>query len=380
MVDTNKPEEVKKPDYITELPPSYDAIPDHLVNKPFIDSLISLVNDQANMSNPVYSNRFYSKKLDDRALEEIYKTGLGNKIVRIISQTALKDGLVIEEDQDDYYREQLAIKILKCSEFMLAYGRGVLVLSNKGDKLEEPLKKTSEKTFVRAFSGNDITVPQIDRDFDSERFYKPVYYTIWGHAVHYSRVIDFCYIDPVQRELPEYKYGGMSLYQLVRDQLINDAIVERSAANIIQKSSSFFYKIKGLNDAVRGNKTGKIEEKFQEMERNRGIYGATLIDTEEDVLDVAQAVNNLDDLDQISLRRLAMVTGIPVPVLVGENVTGLNSTSEQEMTTFYEMIESFRERYLMSPINELFEKLGWDKPGLKNHWAILIKLYRTNRM
>ena len=137
MVDTNKPEEVKKPDYITELPPSYDAIPDHLVNKPFIDSLISLVNDQANMSNPVYSNRFYSKKLDDRALEEIYKTGLGNKIVRIISQTALKDGLVIEEDQDDYYREQLAIKILKCSEFMLAYGRGVLSYRTKSDKLEE---------------------------------------------------------------------------------------------------------------------------------------------------------------------------------------------------------------------------------------------------
>jgi hypothetical protein len=47
----------------------------------------------------------------------------------------------------------------------------------------------------------------------------------------------------------------------------------------------------------------------------------------------------LKDTDDISLRRIAMVSGVPLPMLIGENVKGLNSSGTQEKTSFNEMIE-----------------------------------------
>ena len=53
-----------------------------------------------------------------------------------------------------------------------------------------------------------------------------------------------------------------------------------------------------------------------------------------------------------------MVTGIPLAILIGENVKGLNSTGDNEMQIFQEMIEVVQSDFLEDPINELFKKLG----------------------
>ena len=85
---------------------------------------------------------------------------------------------------------------------------------------------------------------------------------------------------------------------------------------------------------------------------------AGLLDSDDEVMNVTQSLTNLKDADDISLRRVALVSGIPLPMLIGENVKGLNATGTQEKTSFNEMIELLQQDYLVSKMNQLFGKLG----------------------
>ena len=97
------------------------------------------------------------------------------------------------------------------------------------------------------------------------------------------------------------------------------------------------------------------------------MYGAALIDSEDDAYTVNQTLTNLQEADSITLRRLAMVTGIPLAILVGENVKGLNSTGDNEMRIFQDTIEVLQADYLEDPINELFAKIGLGKVSFKDN-------------
>jgi hypothetical protein len=72
-------------------------------------------------------------------------------------------------------------------------------------------------------------------------------------------------------------------------------------------------------------------------------------------------------MDDVSLRRLAMVTGIPVPILVGENVKGLNSTGDNERLIFNEMLANYRANYLLAPINRLMAIAGLGEVEFKDN-------------
>jgi len=97
-------------------------------------------------------------------------------------------------------------------------------------------------------------------------------------------------------------------------------------------------------------------EYFSRMEDIRGIHSAGLIDLEDEVLEISQTIANLAQADQITLRRLAMVTGMSITSLVGENAKGLNSTGENEAKMDQDMIESLQSEYLLEPINHLMRK------------------------
>ena len=90
----------------------------------------------------------------------------------------------------------------------------------------------------------------------------------------------------------------------------------------------------------------------------RSIYGAGIIDKEDDVVSITQALSNLDDVNSISLSRIAMVTGIPKDMLIGENRAGLNSSGDNQKQAFQDLLTSIQDDYLLRPINELMLKMG----------------------
>ncbi|MBL1319580.1 MAG: DUF1073 domain-containing protein [Mariprofundaceae bacterium] len=326
----------------------------------FTDGLKSLVSGLINRRDAMSTNSFQSQRLDSNTLRQVYRTGIGSKIIRLKSGYALKDTIQFETlGDEDYFNLRLKRKVKEASKWMMAFGRGIIVLHHKGDDLSKPVGTVDpDKVLLNVFSGDMVTIGDIDRDLQSTRYYNPNIYNVRGAIIHHTRIIDFTYVQPPELDAPDFFYGGIGEFDLIYDQLIADGIVQRAAPKIIEKASAMFYKVAGFKDAMRNGTEKDMIEYFGRLEDVRGIHTAGLIDKEDDLEVVSQNISNLSDADMITLRRLAMVTSIPLSMLVGENVKGLNSSGDSERAAFQDAIEIIQDDYLEPPINALMRKLG----------------------
>lgn len=321
----------------------------------FLDGLKNIVNQLANRRSATAVNVITAPRLEDSQLREIYKTGLGSKIIRIKTGYALNDTLQFKDEKDErLYKTKLERSVKKASKFMLGFGRGIILLNERGADLSKPGRGVDmDRVKLEAFSGDMVTAQSISFDLNDERYMKPMYYSVRGKLFHYTRVIDFTYFMPTEVDLPTYRYGGISEFQLIHTQLVNDGIVERASGTILEKNSTLFHKISGFKESIRCGDDDALVDYYAKMAEIRGIYGDGLIDAADDVVNVSQTLADLDKVDNVSLRRLAMVTSIPLPLLVGESVGGLNSTGAQERQSFQDMTEALQYDYLIDPICEL---------------------------
>jgi len=331
-------------------------------HRQFNDGLVSLTNNLANTRNAYTQNTIVNNRLSDAENNNIYKSGIGNKIVNIKNNTAYKEGFTFDSTADEkYFNKYLAKKIKEASLWMTVFGRGVFVIIEKNKKLSEPLSKDLNKNTLlfKVFDGSMVTANSTDRNLMSERYYKPTMYQVRGESIHHTRVIDFTYLPVREDDKPNYQYGGMSEFELINEQIINDGVIERAAPAVLEKSSTIFYKVKGFKQAIQNKKESDILSYFAALENLRSVFGAGVVDSEDAVESLTQALSGLSETDQITLRRLALVTGIPLAVLVGESVKGLGANGDNEMTTFFMMIQNFQTAYLIDNINDLMEKLGF---------------------
>lgn len=323
----------------------------------FLDGLVNVVNQITNRRNVHSTNVIRRNKMDDAEMRALLVTGLGSKIVRLKVGYALNDTLAFEDDaQKALYDRHLKRAVKRAAKFALAFGRGIVVLNERGEDLYAPRTRPVDitKTRFSVFSGDMVTPLDVSIDLNDSRYMKPGYYSVNGHNFHHTRVIDFTYVEPAEQDAALYRYGGVSEFELIRNQIVNDGIVERASGAIVEKNATVFHKIKGFKEALQAGQDKELIDYYSILADLRSIYGDGIIDAEDDVISVAQALTNLADVDQITLRRLAMVTGLPLTVLVGEAVKGLNASGEQERQTFQDTIENLQFDYLLDPINDLF--------------------------
>lgn len=306
-------------------------------------------------------NRFKNTYLDYSELIAMYKTGTANKIFRMKTGMALSDSINFDtEESEKFYKSRIEKAVKEACMYQLGFGRGIVVIHEKGAVLSQPLKDNWNKGNFKldVFSGDMITASDVSLDLDDTRYYKPKYYTVRGHQIHWTRVADFTYIKPVEQDQPQYQYGGISESEMIYNQLVNDGVIERASASIVEKNSNMFYKVKDFKQLIMQGKQNDVIKYISAMENNRSIYGAGIVDGDDEAFQVSQALTNLKEVDDVSLRRLAFVTGIPVSILVGENNKGLNSTGDNDQKTLNDTIQAYQEFYIIDPLNELLERLG----------------------
>lgn len=335
----------------------------------FFDGLLNVLSSLTNRRNSMAANVVRHCMLSVLEMRAIYKSGLGAKICKIKSGYALNDTLQFDTTADEEkYNNTLAYDVLKAARYMVGFGRGIIVLYQKGDDLSKPfIPRDGRPIKQRVFSGDMVTVSQISNDFFDDRYYKPQFYTVRGVQFHWSRVVDFIYYEPTEEDAPSYNYGGISEFEMIYPQLVNDGVVERASGSILEKNATVFYKVKGFREALQVGKDKDIIKYFSALEDNRSIYGAGIVDDEDSIENVTQSLTNLVDADNITLRRLAMVTGIPLSWLIGENVKGLNSTGDNERQIFQDMIETIQYEHLLQPVNRLLKLHGMKPVEFKDN-------------
>lgn len=333
----------------------------------FIDGLVSLTRNLINTRNAHNTNKIVATKVEDDELRAIYRTGIGSKIIRLKSGVSLDDTLQFDNTADkEWFEAHMAGNVKKLSKHMLAFGRALLVVHEPGADLSMPLKST-EGARYHVFSGDMVKVPAVETDLNSPNYYKPRYYSVRNHMIHPSRVVDFQYVEPVEHDAPTYNYGGISEFELIRNELVADAVVQRAVPTMLDRSSSIFYKVPGFNAMIADKRESECVAYFAALENMRSNYGAGIVDAETSVEVHAQALANLSDSDMITLRRLAMVTGLPLSWLVGEAARGLNSTGEGERQVLMQTISTLQSDYLLDPINRIMRLHGRDLVKFKDN-------------
>ena len=338
----------------------------------FGDGLTDLLSSVTNMRSAQSRNVFNGKQLDEDTMRQVYKTGTFSKILRLKTGLALNNSIVFEKKEDEkIYKAKIEKAVKLACQYQLGFGRGIVVIHEKGAILSQPLKENwdGENYKLDVFSGDMVTVGEVDQDLSSMRYYKPRMYIVKGHPIHWTRVADFTYVEPVEYEKPNYRYGGISEAELIYGQLINDAVVERASATIIEKNSSLFYKIKGFKELVMSKKEEALLRYITVMENQRSISGAGIVDDEDEVMQVAQALTNLKEVNDVSKGRLAMVTGIPTNILMGDNNNGLNSNGDNDQKTLNDTIQAYQEQYVIDVLNSLLTRLKLDPVEFKETQA-----------
>ena len=321
----------------------------------FRDGLTNIVNKLANRRSAEAANYISATQIQPSQLRAIYRTGLGSKIVRIKAGYALNDTLQFDSDHDKrLYQKKLERHVKLAAKYMLGFGRGIILINEIGADHSSPATEFNlARVKLDVFSGDMVTVSGASPDLSEALYNKPKFYSVNGVYFHHSRVVDFNYHMPAERDFPTYQYGGISEFELIHAQLVNDGIVERASATIVDKNSTMFHKVAGFKERIACGEDDALVEYYSKLADLRSIYGDGIIDAEDDVISVAQTLTNLADVDNITLRRLAMVTSIPLPILVGESVTGLNSTGAQERQSFQDMTEALQFDHLLEPIDRL---------------------------
>jgi hypothetical protein len=327
----------------------------------FADGITSLTNKLANSRNSHSNNRLTSCRVDWDELRAMYRSGMGNKIIRLKTGIALDDTLQFDTTGDqEFYEARIQANIKRAVKFMLAFGRCLFVIHEPGADLSQPLKTINDWTNVRyhVFSGDMVYVSSVNLDLASVDYLAPRSFSVRGFSIHPSRIADFKYIEPTEFDAPTYQYGGISEFELIRGEILSDQIIQRAVPQMLEKCATIFYKIKGFKELLADKKEGELLQYFQALENLRSIYGAGIIDQEDEIESISQTLTNLAESDMISLRRLAMVTGLPLSWLVGEAARGLNSTGEGERQVLMATIETLQSDYLLEPINRIMAMHG----------------------
>ncbi|MFW2306476.1 anti-CBASS protein Acb1 family protein [Aliarcobacter butzleri] len=335
------------------------------MNFSFKDGLKSLTNLLANNRSGVNNNKLFSTAVSNDELNSIYKLGIGRKIVNIKSSNIFKEGFSAEgkpgAETLKFIDKKLLKELKKASEYMMAFGRGVIVIIDRNaNDPSQPMKSVNLQTVrFKAFSGAKVTV-QINSSLNEldERYNEPEYYRIGTQVIHHSRVMDFQYYQPVEDDKSSYNYGGISEFELIYSQLINDSVIERAIPTLVEKISTMFYKIKDFKSKLQQKQEKHLVDYFHRLENLRSIYGAGLLDSEDDTKTETQNLSGLDSVDTITLRRLSLVTGIPLSWLVGENVKGLNSSGKTEETIFWSMVKNLGNDFILPVLNQKLEFMG----------------------
>jgi hypothetical protein len=273
-----------------------------------------------------------------------------------------------EADQK-FYETCLQSLVKKAVKYQLAFGRGLIVPHEPDADLSQPLGRIQDWSKVKyhVFSGDMVYVSSVNLDLASPDYFQPNAFNVRGVAINPKRVIDFRYVEPVEFDAAQYNFGGISEFELVRNEIVSDQVVQRAVPGILERASTLFYKIEGFKELLADHKESDLFAYLTTLEDARSIYGAGVVDANDEIQVHNQQLSNLSDSDMITLRRLAMVTGLPLSWLVGEAARGLNSTGEGERQVLQQTIETLQSEFLLEPINRLMALHGRGRVWFKEN-------------
>lgn len=307
---------------------------------------------------------------------EIQSKSGGDKSEEIAQIMAEFDRLKVREN---FYRAAL----LDCE-----FGRGQIYL-NIGDANDEArqkpllidpagIPKNSLKS-IQCFEPYWSTPYSWNSAYpERSDFYRPTSWYIMGRKTHSDRILTFIGREVPDLLKPAYNFSGISMIQL-GEMAVNMWLRTRKAVNDLVNSFSMLVLHTDLSATLsEGDEAGSgLLARAQALSQIRNNLGVNIINKDSELLEFTEAtLAGLDKLQAQSQEHMAAVWGIPLVKLTGITPSGLNASSEGEITVWYDRVGAMQVRILQPNLEILLKAVqcslfGKIDDDLVIHWMTL---------
>ena len=305
----------------------------------------------------------YPGTLTSGELSDLYRSdGFSRKLIDRPVWDAMREGWEVSLEGDEVlesgiqsYLDGLSVN-KQVSQFLQwdrLYGSALLIIgAQDGGTLDQPLNPDAIRTieFLRIIEG-----PGYNRTFWTEtdplnkRFGLPVRYQInpstgITYNVHYTRCYELLGIPVPTRSTQTNAEGkGDSVLQTSYSALRNLGVTYSDVESVLDDFVTGVLSIKNLQAMIASGNEKQILDRLHIMDMCRHIINTTLLDAEgETYSKITTSVAGLPELVDRSIERLSAVSNMPVRILLGKQVGGLNNAGEGETRDYYDMVASYQ--------------------------------------
>lgn len=181
--------------------------------------------------------------------------------------------------------------------------------------------------------------------------------------VHASRFLHFSTgaLPVILR--PAYNFFGVPQVQLALDYLVQFTDDRESAARLLKKFSLTIFKT-NADELLYGGDDSQVARRIRHFAMQRDNDGVFAISNEdEDVVQVNTPLSGVTDIVRQALEMLAVIWGIPVVKFLGVSPGGMNATGESDLRSFYDHIESQRQKIFAHNFERLAQAMQYSLFG-----------------
>jgi phage-related protein (TIGR01555 family) len=197
-------------------------------------------------------------------------------------------------------------------------------------------------------------------------FYKPTAWYVLGKQVHASRLLTM-----ISREVPDllkpaYNFGGQSLSQLMQP-YVDAWLSTRDSVNNLVRAFSITGIKTDLSSTLNAGSGQDLMDRidfFTQMRDNLGLMTVSNdVGAPEDFFQLNTPLGGLDHLQAQAQEHMSAPSHIPLVKLFGISPSGLNATSEGELTVFYDFIHAHQESFFGAPLKNVIDLIMLDQFG-----------------
>lgn len=334
-----------------------------------------------------------SFRLDRNMLTHIYTSdGIGRRIVNILVDDAMR--CFIECDiklTTELQRIKSKQRMIEAASWARLYGGSLLIaFVDDGQEMDQPLNFKGLKRLVSLRSYDRYQVTWVNSDlsinFYEEHYGSPEIYTISPingvpFRVHRSRCHMFNGERIPEHEKVQNNYWDSSILQAVYDSLRNYGSTMNASAEIVQDFVQVVIGIAGLTNMLMQGSDEEIIKRGQLLDLTRSVSNSLFYDSEtETYTKHASSIAGLPELWDRFSEAISASTGIPVTKLFGRSAAGLNSTGDNDIGNWNDIVDAYRGDEIEPCINWLIdilkaqsmwdsgkkpENYDWEFPALK---------------
>lgn len=300
-----------------------------------------------------------AQRSEYRAPSEVTATEMTRKFIQFTTKGKGDKSEKIAQLEAAYKRYDIRQVCRRVLELDMFFGRAQIFIDIKGqedDKTRaQPLLIAKETVGKGSLAGLKViepiwTTPYTYNSLDptKEDFFKPYAWYILGRRVHSTRLITVISRPVPDLLKPAYNFGGISLTQLMEPYVLRWLKTVDSVNRIINNFSVLMLKT-NMESALQGDAAGGkgVFDRAKMFVASRDNQGLTLLDKDTEEMDqIAVPLSGLDELQAQAQEHMAAPTHVPLVKLTGITPSGLNASSEGEITVWHEYINSEQENVL----------------------------------